>query len=201
MMKKIIALFVALFLAVMPMLSLAEAENVIALNGVDMAFVPVADATLLTRESEADLFTQVGLDKQSMGLYMSIYGVYALMIDNAGETEYQISALLTNDGDLAALTAQEQAQRCETLRAQYAGQSYEVLSAEIMQSANGALWVRVEASYTYSNGEVAYSVDYFTWYEGYVVTVSVFPYKGETTESQLALGSALMESVQLTVQP
>ena len=198
-MKKLIALVLALLL---PLCALAEVtaanEKTVYLSGADVTFAPIADAKLVTRDSTEEEFAAVGLQKGTMELYMQVYAVYAMMFDNAGETEVHVCGGATNDAALADLTDAELTQRCESLRTQFEDQDYEVLEVALYEALSGELFIKVAACYTYGDGYEEYIVEYYTWQIGQLVYVTIYPYNGAPTEEQLAMGQAVVDSLKIT---
>ena len=197
-MKKLIALVLALLLPLCAFAEVTANEQTVGMNGADVTFVPVADAKLVTRDSTEEEFAAVGLQKGTMELYMQVYAVYAMMFDNAGETEVHISGGATTDAALADLTDEELTQRCESLRAQFEDQDYEVLEVALYEALSGEAFIKVAARYTYEDGSEEHIIEYYTWQVGQLVYVSIFPYNGAPTEEQLAMGQALVDSLRIT---
>lgn len=198
-MKKLIALVLALLLPLCAMAEMASVnEATVALSGADITFAPIADAKLVTRDSTEEEFAAVGLQKGTMELYMQVYAVYAMMFDNAGETEVHISGGATTDAAIADLTDEELAQRCESLRTQFEDQDYEVLEVALYEALSGEAFIKVAARYTYEDGREEHIIEYYTWQVGQLVYVSIFPYNGAPTEEQLAMAQALVDSMKIT---
>ena len=197
-MKELIALVLALLLPLCAYAEVTANEQTVGMNGADVTFVPVADAKLVTRGSSEEDFAAVSLRLDTMELYMQIYGVYAMMFDNAGETEVHISGGATTDAAIADLTDEELAQRCESLRTQYEDLDYEVLEVALYEALSGEAFIKVAARYTYEDGSEEHIIEYYTWQVGQLVYVSIFPYNGAPTEEQLAVGQALVDSLRIT---
>lgn len=196
-MKKLIALL--LMLCLLPLCTLAEdARMTVELQNAEMVFAPLAEGTLLTRESSAELFSSVGLNQENMVFYMEAYGVYAMMFDDVMETEFQVSAMYSLEEDFDDMAEADLAQLCEEVRTYYEGIGYRVDTAEVYQAPDGHKYILSVSCYVYEDGYEEYTVEYYTCQEGYAAFVMVFPYDGAPTERQMDLGRGIVDSLRIT---
>ena len=196
-MKKLIALI--LMLCLLPLCALAEdARLTMNLQSAELVFAPLAEGTVLTKDSNEELFSGVGLNYENMVFYMEAYSVQAMMFDDAMETEFQVSAMRTLEKDFDDMTEAELAQLCEEVRAYYEGIGCRVDTAEVYQSPEGHKYILSVSCNVYEDGYEEYTVEYYTCQEGYAAFVMVFPYDGAPTERQMNLGRGIVDSLRIT---
>ena len=199
-MKKLITLL--LLMCLLPLCALAEMDEdgnvTVTLSGAEVFFTPVEGAYLLTRESSASVFNQLGLSQRELIPYMESYDIYAMMFfgDTQGNmAEVQLCVYETTDMDFDDLTVYGQDMNCEVVEAFYKDGGYEVESVELRHTLSGHSYVKAVASYAYEDGSVEHVVEFYTCQSGYAVQVMCFPYDGPATEEQNYLLESLVDSL------
>lgn len=199
MMKKLMTLLLAGLLPLCALAELGEDGDVtVTLPGAEFFFTPMEDSVLLTRESSASVFNRIGLSQREVVPYMEEYDVYAMLFDLALETEIQISASPTTDQDYDDMDEYGEMLTCESVRSFYEDQGYQVDSVEIYRAEDGHKYVKSIYAYTYEDGYVEYTLEYFTCQAGYAVFILLFPYEGAPTEAQILQGDTLADSLWMT---
>ena len=197
-MKKLIALL--LLICLMPLCAWAEtaacSDVVIPMEGAEVVFTPVKNSHLLTRESTEEEFEQLGQEYWDLIPWMDQYDVYALLFDADMTTEFQIIATETNKPSIEELTEAQEKRLFEERQYYYSGYHYTVTSAEFYQSPEGHKYIRVVAYYPL-NGRKVYSVEYFTRYAGYEVSVFLLPYEDEVIQEHWDMAQALADSLRI----
>lgn len=199
MMKKLIALVMALLLPLCAMAEMDEDGVVVSFDSAEVFFIPY-ECYCLTQESSASQFTRLGLSQREVLAWMEDANVQALLFDEAFETEIHVSiALASGMSDFDDLSVYALDMACESVESMYITQGYDVETVDMCHTINGHSYVQIVASYLYEDGYVTHTRGYFTCQSGYVVSVLLYPFEGAPTEEQIYLCEGIIDSLWLTL--
>ena len=197
-MKKFIALLLACLL---PLCALAELDEdgdvVVTLPGMEFFFTPIEGAHLLTRESSASAFNQLGLRQYELLRHMETYDICAMMFfanGAEGTVEVQVCAYETVETDFDEMNEYGEVLMCESLQAVYIDQGYRVGETETYHAPDGHTFIRMSVAYDGDIGEEFLTM-YITCQAGYTVVLRFFPYNGPMTDVQLEASELLADSL------
>ncbi|MBQ7848533.1 MAG: hypothetical protein IJ343_02270 [Clostridia bacterium] len=201
-MKKMLMLLLVLLL---PLCAAAEMDEegdiVVTLPGAEFFFTPVEDCFWVSRESSASQFNRIGLSQRDVLAHMKAYNIYAMIFfGNAeeGTVEVQVIAAETVETDFDELSEYGEEMLCESFRKSYIDYGYDVASVESYWAPEGHRFIRIEASWMGELGVREYLTEYMTCQAGYTVSILLYPYEGELTESQRLAGELLADSLWIT---
>ncbi len=189
---------IGLMLCLLPLGTLAEMDEsgnvVVKLEGVQFFFTPV-EGECLTRESSASAFGRLGLSQREMLAMMEERGLYAVMFDPARTCQIEIGVSRAEVADFDDMTEYGEMSECAYYEAYLNEYGYQVAAVDIYAVLGGQKFVWTDASYVNEDGEEQHFIEYFTCKGGFCIWITLFPFAGEVTEEQLALGDGIADSM------
>lgn len=198
-MKKLIAIL--LLVCLLPLCAGAEMDEnggvTVALDGVEVFFMPAEGSICLTRESSASVFNRLGLSQRVEVPWMEQNNIYALMYNLQTETEIQVMISRSLTADFDNLSPEEQLELCAGIESYYTDLGYVVEAVEMYHAQEGHSYVLSSLAFMMEDGSQGHLVEYYTCHAGYEVLVEVYPFEGAPTAAQMALGAALADSLRV----
>ncbi len=177
-----------------------DGDIVVTLPGAAFFFTPVK-GYCLTRESSASAFNRLGLSQREELPFMEEYDIYALLYDEAMTSEIQVIAYESQEIDFDEMTAFGEQSMLKDFRFIYEDWGYTVESLETYLAPEGHRFIRIESSYMAEDGNLYSLLEYITCQAGYTVAITLYPWEGSVTQTQIDLGEQIADSLWITPIP